>query len=274
MNLFTIDESLCKRDGACAAECPAKIITAPDKNNFPMPTDKAAELCIRCGHCVAVCPHGAFAHSTVKKGDCTEIIDSLRINPDQAGQFLKSRRSVRTYREKPLGREVLEKLIDTARYAPSGHNTQPVEWKVVYDRKDVHAYAGMTVDWMRYMHREQPQAMAMLHLDRFIDAWEQGFDRVCRNAPHLIIAHGHGKNPMAPAACTIALAHLDLAAWGMGLGACWAGLLSNAAANWEPLAKELKFPEGHRCMGALMLGEPAYRYRLIPSRKKPKISWQ
>jgi ferredoxin len=58
MTLFTIDHEKCDKDGICALECPAHIIEMT--YNVPVPSDDAEEICIRCGHCVAVCPRAAF----------------------------------------------------------------------------------------------------------------------------------------------------------------------------------------------------------------------
>jgi len=44
-------------------------------------------------------------------------------------EAIKSRISVRAYLDKPVSKETLTAILDTARWAPSGTNTQP--WKVV-----------------------------------------------------------------------------------------------------------------------------------------------
>jgi NAD-dependent dihydropyrimidine dehydrogenase PreA subunit len=52
VRLFTIDHEKCNTDGICAFECPAHI-TEMTKSG-PVPSDGAEEICIQCGHCVAV----------------------------------------------------------------------------------------------------------------------------------------------------------------------------------------------------------------------------
>ncbi|TFH38207.1 MAG: ferridoxin, partial [Chrysiogenales bacterium] len=187
MGLFTIDESKCTMDGICAAECPVRIITEPDDRRFPAPVENAEELCIECGHCVAVCPHEAFSHRALGPDECEPIRKDLEIHPDQAEQFLASRRSIRSYRDKPVERETIERLIGMCRNAPTGHNSRLTEWMVVRDAADVRRYAGMTVDWMRFMLKEHPAIVEGLHMDLVVKAWEEGADRVCRGAPHLIL---------------------------------------------------------------------------------------
>lgn len=273
MALFSVDSEKCKRDGICAAECPVGIIVPPHDDKVPQPTPDAAELCINCGHCVAVCPHGALALETMGPDDCPPVKKEWSLSAEQAEHFLRARRSIRVYKSKPVPRETLTKLIDIARYAPSGHNTQPVRWLVVHDSNKLPELAGLVVDWVRYMLKEMRELALSLHMDRVVDKWERGFDAVLRRAPHLIVAHGEQNERSAPAGCTIALTHLDLAAPSFNLGACWAGYFTAAAQAWPPLQQALALPEGHMVFGAMMIGYPKFEYHRLPLRNEPVITW-
>jgi len=46
-------------------------------------------------------------------------------------QIFRYRRSIRNYKTKAVEKEKIEKLIDMASYAPSGHNMQPVNWQIM-----------------------------------------------------------------------------------------------------------------------------------------------
>jgi len=188
--------------------------------------------------------------------------------------FLRSRRSIRTYKPETVEKDVLARLIDIARYAPSGHNLQPVKWLVVQNPADVQALAGHVIDWMKSLIADNSPLAAMLHMDRVVDAWGQGIDRICRAAPHVILAHAHKDDRTAPAACTIALTYLDLAAASFGLGTCWAGYLNAAALFWPPMQKALSLPDGDISYGAMMVGRPKFRYQRLPLRKEPRITWR
>jgi len=274
VDLFTIDQGKCTRDGICTEECPARIIQIQDKNSYPAPVPGATERCINCGHCVAVCPRGAFSLNTMKPGECLEIRREDLPGPDQVQHLMVSRRSIRSYHNRPVEREILSRLIDTARYAPSGHNSQPVHWLVIEDGGEVRRLAGLVIDWMRQIVKDSPEFARTMRFDLIIAAWEAGVDRICRGAPHLIIAHGQAALPHAQPACVIALTYLELAAYSMGLGACWAGYLNAAAANYPPLAKALALPGGHQSFGALMIGHPRHRYHRVPLRNSARITWR
>lgn len=274
MALLTINSDTCKRDGICAAVCPTGIIRLENPESVPAVASVDEAFCIQCGHCVSVCPHGALAHAALKPEDCLPLQKALL--PDLAGaeQFLRSRRSIRVYKQEPVDRELLSAVIRLASHAPSGHNLQPVRWLVIHDRKEVQQLAGMVIDWMRYLIAEKEPIAATMHMDRVVAAWEDDWDRICRGAPHVIVAHAEKDNPTAPAACTIALSYLELAAAPHGLGACWAGYFNAAATLWLPLQNALKLPEGHANFGALMIGYPKYKYKRMPPRRAPVIDWR
>ena len=274
MDLLRVDPEKCRRDGICAAVCPMGIIDLSSKGAFPALIPGGDELCIRCGHCVAVCPHGAMSHADMNTAECRPVRDELNLQPDQVEQFLRSRRSVRTYKKKDVDRDVLAQLIKLASFAPSGHNTQPVHWLVIYDRDEVQRLAGIVAEWMGSLIREGSPLAATLHMDRVVAAWQSGVDRICRGAPHVLVAHAPKDERTAPAACTIALTHLELAAPAFGLGACWAGYFNSAANFWPPMAAALDLPQGHVSFGAMMVGQPKYKYSRMPLRNEPRTTWR
>lgn len=274
MPLLEIDRERCHQDGICAEICPAQIITLDKATDYPALVPGGDDRCIRCGHCVAVCPHGALNHAAMAAADCP-VIDHQRLpDADQVTLFLRARRSIRRFKAERLNRETLAGLIDAARYAPSGVNRQPVRWLVVQTPQEVHRMAGLVADWSRHLMDEGAPMVAALHLDKMVAAWDQGQDRICRDAPHLIVAHASQADPTAPAAATIALTYLELAAAALGLGACWAGYFNVAANLWSPLKEALDLPEGHTSFGAMMVGRPQYRYHRLPLRNEAEILWR
>lgn len=274
MSLFTVSEDKCIKDGICAAVCPANLIDFNDKNNVPVPIPHADIFCINCGHCVSACSTCALTHKNLKPEDCIPIINELSINAEQAEQFIRSRRSIRRYKEKNIDKETLTKLIDITRHASSGHNSQPVKWLVVQDKNDVRTLSGITIDWMRYMLKEKPDMAKGMHMDLVVEKWEKGMDNITRDAPHLIIAYGEKENSFLPAASNIALACLELTAPSMGLGACWAGYFYASAIHYPPMKDALKLPEGNSVSGAVMVGYPKYKYHRIPTRKIANVIWR
>ena len=59
-------------------------------------------------------------------------------------QCLMTRRSVRSYLDKPIPEKVLEVLIRAGQQAPSAHNTQPWIFLSLTDRETLHQLVPMT----------------------------------------------------------------------------------------------------------------------------------
>lgn len=268
-----VDAEKCNKCGMCVAECPICIIQMVEKETVPSWTDEAETLCINCGHCVAVCPTDAMGLSTMSGEECDPILKDLKATPEQLEQFLKSRRSIRAYKEMPVEHEKLAKLIDIARYAPSGHNLQPVQWLVIEKREDVKQLAQMTIDWLRSVIEKNRTFSEALQAEGLVLGWDFGIDVVTRGAPHLVIAHAQ-KDSVPLGDCLIALTYLELAAHSMGIGACWAGFIQVGAVYDPAIAQVLQLPENHISFGAMMIGYPKYKFSRIPMRNEAQIIWR
>lgn len=271
MSLFIVDQEKCNSCGICVVECAERIIEIQDADQLPTPIDGADDICLNCGHCVTVCPCEALTLQTMTPEQCPPVQKGWHLGPEQVRHLMRSRRSIRTFKDRAVDRELLTKLIDVARFAPSGLNRQPVSWLVISDRDRIRWLAELSMDWMYSIQKGIPQSSFRSIIDQTVDTWEAGIDTICRDAPHIIIAHaseGQQRN------CTIALTYLELAAPSFGLGACWAGWLDKAANNWQPLQQYLELPEGHTSCGAMMIGYPKYRYRRIPLRDEAQITWR
>jgi nitroreductase len=222
---------------------------------------------------VAVCPTGALVHRHLKPEDCLPVNRDWLLSPEQAEHFLRYRRSIRNYKSKPVDRAVIERLIRMARYAPTGHNRQPVKWQVIYDAADVRRLSGLVIDWMRFMIDKHPGLAKMMHFDLVVAAWEFGVDTVSRGAPHLVLVNADASDISAQSACTIALTYFELAVPFFGLGACWNGFFNAAAMQWQPLKEALELGAREANFGAMMLGYPKFIYHRMPERNAPEIKW-
>ncbi len=274
MSLFMIDQKKCKRDGICVKDCPAQVIAMVDKNDFPSPIEDAEEFCINCGHCAAVCPHGALTLSSMPLDACPSLQKDLLPGPEAVGQLLRARRSIRQYKKEPVPHDLLENLIDTARYGPTGSNKQQVHWTVFEDPAQLEHFAAMVIDFTRQNLPGIADEDMVRRMRRIITAWDNGKDRILRGAPNLILVHSPADLPFAEADCVIALTYLELYAYARGLGTCWGGYFTVAANLYAPLAEALSLPAGHQCYGTVMLGYPKTGYERIPQRNAPLVTWR
>lgn len=274
MGLFAIDEKKCKRDGICAGACPLGLIRMPEDGGVPQSIKGAGRLCINCGHCLAVCPHGALSLSAMTREACPPARRDLLPDLEQLAQLVRSRRSIRLYRKKTVAREALAGLIDLASHAPTARNSQQLGWLVVHDPLEVQRLAGLAIDWMRHLVATGSPLATGYGMARMIKAWEDGQDPVLRGAPALLLVHAPNDYRVGRVDATIALTTLELAAFTSGLGTCWAGLLDTAATNWPPLQEALACGAGRGVCGAMMIGYPKYRYQRLPTRLAPRVVWR
>jgi nitroreductase/NAD-dependent dihydropyrimidine dehydrogenase PreA subunit len=273
MSLFTIDEKWCRKDGFCVAECPAMIIEMKTEDSFPTLVEGAEERCINCGHCVAVCPHSALTLARMPIESCTPVKEDLALGPEEVEQFLRSRRSIRSYQDRPVEKDELQRVIELARYGPTGSNSQQVQWLAVLTRDEVVRLTELAVDWMRATVKAKEPMAEQFQMAGIIRAWENGVDFICRGAPALVIAHGPEAYPIMGIDSTIALTFFDLAAPSLGLGTCWAGFFMAAMAYWPDLTRALGVPDGHKPFGAMMVGYPDANYHRLPARNEARITW-
>jgi nitroreductase len=143
---------------------------------------------------------------------------------------IRERRSVRAYRPDPVPEEVLGRILEAARLAPSAKNLQP--WKLVVvrdpERRRRLAEAAMGQDFVA----EAPVVIAAVALD-----------------PERVMRCGV---PSYAVDVAIAVDHLTLAAVQEGLGTCWIGSFSQ-----DEVRRILGIPERYRVVALLPLGYPA-----------------
>ncbi len=273
MITIEVDKKTCAGDGKCVELCPMHILKM-NEAKVPEFVPGGGETCINCGHCFAFCPRGSISLSTMDVKDAVRLDYAKLPYPEQVERLLKGRRSIRTYKDEPVTKEQIEKLLDIARYAPSGINRQPVSWAVVTGKDKIQELSGLIVEWIRELLEAKNQMALSFRFDRLVKAWESGEDLICRKAPCIVIAYGIKDDPMVPQSCTIAATYLELAAFGFGLGACWAGYVNMAINMSEKVRKFVGLSSHATCGAVMMIGHPKYRYSRIPLRNPAQVSWK
>jgi len=274
MITIKVDKTTCRGDGKCVEICPTKVLRMNEKELVPEFIPGGGDLCINCGHCFAFCPVDSIELSAMNVKDAMRLDYSKLPTKEQVELLLKARRSIRIYKDEPIAKESIEKILDIARYAPSGINRQPVNWLVINNKERVHELGVSVVNWMEELLKTKSPLAESLHFDRLVESWKNGQDRICRNAPCVAIAYGIKDDPMVPQSCTIAATYLELAAFGFGLGACWAGYMQMAVNMSENVGKLLGLSSRATAGAAMILGYSKYHYSRIPFRNTVKIIWK
>jgi len=271
MSRLGVNRELCSGDAICRVVCPKDLLRM--ENGFPvLPEDRELQ-CNFCGQCVAFCPNGAVSLESFSDGAVEVLNPDLRITPAQAEQFLKSRRSVRTFTAEPVARDVIQKLLDAARLAPSGGNNQIIQWVVVERTEAVRELAGLVAEWFDTTARADPVASKRYAIDSILTRFRSGTDVILRNAPHLVVACTPAKAVWGAVDSAIALAVFNLAAHAHNVGCCWAGYFIRAAATSEKLRTYLGIASDTAVQGAMVFGNARFPSYRIPCRNDQKIRW-
>ncbi len=198
---------------------------------------------------------------------------------DSLLELVKSRRSIRAFTDEPVSDEAVEKVIEVARWAPSGANSQPWEFIVIRDQT--------TKDQMAVWAREQQELAHQAELTRpeelrWASAARPVSDAVFKKSPVLILVIGDPRVsrsfPLLTyverqemnliSALASALLQMTLAATSLGLGSHWASLVGSAYPS-AMIRDLLGIPDGYCIYDMLGLGHPAMepKPRLVRDRQ-------
>lgn len=250
--------------------------------------------CMACGHCMAICPSGAVRAGGLEYGvDVVEPAVDLPA-PDSVFALLETRRACRAFREEPVTRELLEKVVEGIATAPPGFPPWKVELTVVQDRAIIERALPRVLDlyeklvgWMgnpfvRFFLRRGMKAEDYVTIkDHLLPLLKTGLeegrgesaDWVCWGAPAMILFHADRESSNHTEDAHIAVALGWLAAHALGLGATAIGLMPPAVQRTPELRELFRIPENNEVVGCLILGHPRRRFRRAIRRKPAAVHW-
>jgi nitroreductase len=214
----------------------------------------------------------------------------MDIAPDTLIGFLRLRRSVRNYNQKrSVRRETVMKLIDAARYAPTGSNAQSLEHIIINDQEKMDTLASHSVNLFRKRVNLFQDGDALSALDprtakriraerpfyeRVIADYEAGKDPFFYQAPVLIVTHADLMSTSCPLEdATLASYQMMLVAQSLGLGTCYISNFYEYAYESQTIREMLAIPTMNEILMSFTLGYPAVRFRRQVDRKEPEVRW-
>jgi nitroreductase len=168
-------------------------------------------------------------------------------------QNILTRRSIRTYKTEQILDTELEAILEAAKYAPSGSNSQTWHFTVVQNEEKLthlntlvrEAFKTMVVDDTTYHAKIKGQKAA-----------ENNNYNFYYHAPTLIIVSNDREYSNAMADSALSLQNIFLAAHSLHIGSCWINQL--AWFNDEPAVRAalttFGIPENYKVYGAAALG--------------------
>lgn len=270
--MIVIHNESCLRCGKCSKVCPAGVLTQNEKgedisiNNI--------DFCIVCGHCVDVCPTASVVHSEFPQERIHPIDYSLFPTPEQVMTLIKTRRSNRALISTPIPDDVLEKIVESARFAPTASNKRDVSFTLITDPEKLLKISEFTINKFESSVKIliNPLIKCLLkpffpHLYNYIPAFYRlkkehlnGNDPILRKATALLIIHTPKSSDFGCENANLAYQNASLMAYSLGVSQIYMGFVLKAIrkSGREAFA-QITGVDGE-VQAIMALGIPAFRY--------------
>ncbi|MDW7676240.1 MAG: nitroreductase family protein [Bacillota bacterium] len=163
-----------------------------------------------------------------------------------------NRRSIRKYLDKPVEEDKLHQMLESARWAPSGNNTQP--WRFILVKSE-----EMRKKLAQLSHQQKWMVSAPVHLVCIADPSPRYNGRI---GPRVNENSPENELKQAIRDTAIAAEHVVLEAENQGLGTCWVAWFVQ-----EEIRPVLNIPEDKYVVAIITIGYPEASSSPTPRRK-------
>ncbi len=181
-------------------------------------------------------------------------------------ELIHKRRSVRVYKSGKVTDQQLETILEAARWAPSGANTQPWEFVVTRDREKMKKVRQIYSDEWKQRKLEDPVHYKGLKKDYVGDV--SVLVLVCGDprtmGVYLTTRQPGDREKLFQASVANAVEQLMLMSASMGLGTVWVSVREEVQAD---LRKLFNVPEPLRLLWVVPIGHPRVFPRARPRRE-------
>ncbi len=264
---FKADSARCSRCGACALDCPVKIIKQ-EKGSLPSIAAELEESCLRCQHCLAICPTAAISILGLKPEDSLGLKPEDLPGFEQEERLLRGRRSVRHYRKESVKPELIDKLLAAIANSPTGCNAMDLTFTLIDGKADMDRFLEKAICSLEKAKKEGriPEELGFLY--GAVEAYRKdGVDLIFRGAPHALIVSSGEKATCPAEDVVIALSYFELLAQSAGLGTVWCGYLKFVLDAAPELKDLLGLPRKAQFY-AILFGHPSVHYARTVQRDK------
>lgn len=305
MGVMKIDRELCNKCGLCIDNCPFRAF---EKGEEGIPRRKDDRECFSCYNCMVACPthaisigesyhvdEGFWATSPHALPACSPLQPrDAKGNLDEWNAIERAvfqRRSVRNYKKKAVPDDLIRRVLEAGRFAPSAGNCQPWKFVVVTDtaliaEMDEAIYGVLKMMYDTYRHDELVKHLApMYDADPKPGLYDPrivlgGLGAISRrdgppflNAPAAILIAGDARAISGPEInIGICGQNMNLVANSLGIRSCWVGF-SQVLNMVPPMREKLGIEEPWRICSALALGYPRFKQDGVVPREYRPVTW-
>ena len=293
--IVSINQDLCKACGVCGHVCPRHIPVTIENDNkkITMISPERIDLCMEYGHCVALCPHGAIEVESLNEEKFAPV-KALDIDEDQLLLLMKQRRSIRNYKDKPVPRQIINRIIDAAHSAPTGSGRSTTGVIVIDNPKKLATFSELIYEMYegleknlknpiaRFMIKQKKgkkilrtlQDFVMPGMHWYIRWYREGeSNEIMRDCPVLMLFHSPINEPVGAENCLIAAFHAIMMAQVMGIGTCFNDIIPPACNRVPEIRKLLGLPDDHEIYASITMGYAKYKFNRIAPRKLVEVRY-
>lgn len=292
---ITIDQEFCNACGICSEICPRHIPETNKGGNkkITIIALERADLCMTCGHCVAVCPNDAIQVEGLVAKDFAQVME-LDLSDNQLLSLMQQRRSIRSYKKKPVPREVINRIINAAHSAPTGTGKSSTGIIVIDNPQMLEIFSEKVYELYEKLEVGIKNPIARLFIKRragekkfrtlrefvmpgmhwYIRWYREGrSNEVLRDCSALMLFHSPVNEPVAAENCLISAFHAVLMAQVLGIGTCFNDIIPPACNRNLEIRNLLDLPDDREVYASITMGYPKYSYKRIPPRKLAEIRY-
>jgi len=246
----------CIHCGQCINDCMSKVLEF-DENNVPQVAKGGEERCIKCQHCMAVCPVGALSIFGKDPENSASVFER---NPEELLNLIQTRRSFRHYKQENLPPEIMDKLKDMLKYTPTGVNNHRLHFSFIDDIEVMNDFRDYTNQKILDIITKEPWNILTKKYGFFKQQLINGDDVLFRNAPHLVVVSTPLDAPCRDIDPIIALSYFELYAQSLGVATLWCGLGHGCVQFLPELSKQLEIPENYKASYMMLFGPADVTY--------------
>lgn len=323
-----VDEVKCNGCGRCVKTCPLDLLML-NENKKSCSNERYDNFrCIYCENCMAACPKDAIEIKGVYRATAgywknDDLYEDRQVPPGyrtgkrleeyektltETEKIILKRRSTRLFQKKQVERELVERVIEAGRYAPSAGNNQPWKFIVIQDRDLIEelrvmthrslkfaTFLGFPRAWLKKKIPGNKNAKLSLWQKILLHVmikykYKGDGDPRARGGVNAVTSTLYFDTTFKAPTLIIILAdrraiggieldtgmcgqNMVIAAHAMGLGACYIGLISQALKFNPKMKRRLGISDPFVAVTSIILGYPQGKIDGYIDREIPRVNW-
>jgi len=273
-----ISKEKCTNCLLCVQECVAGAIKEETM-------EVTSHRCILCSHCAAICPEEAITINGAAGETFAPISTAIS---DEMESLIKKRRSIRNYREEPVSKDEINRILSTVVHAPTGTNSRKVSITVLDSREKIDQLSDIIMAHFDKLTKlllntftlpflilflGRKKTKKLFSYKRLIGKYGKGKNILTHDAPLLMIFHVDRKSSTPGQDGIIWATTAVYLAESLGIGTCFNGFLVIGLNSCKKAREYLGIPNGNKISETFTAGYSKYTFKRAAVREDLKVTF-